>query len=65
MNLALNYDEQAPPSLQGFVTWLAETRREIKRDMEHGRGTGRRASRRRSFSCPTRARGRRAGSAIR
>jgi ATP-dependent helicase/nuclease subunit A len=37
MNLALNYDEQAPPSLQGFVTWLAETRREIKRDMEHGR----------------------------
>ena len=37
MNLALKYDEQAPPSLQGFVTWLAESRREIKRDMEHGR----------------------------
>jgi ATP-dependent helicase/nuclease subunit A len=37
MNLALNYDEQAPPSLQGFQTWLGESRREIKRDMEHGR----------------------------
>lgn len=37
MNLALNYDEQAPPSLQGFVTWLRAGRREIKRDMEHGR----------------------------
>ena len=37
INLALNYDEQAPPSLQGFVTWLRAGRREIKRDMEHGR----------------------------
>jgi ATP-dependent helicase/nuclease subunit A len=37
VNLALNYDEQAPPSLQGFVTWLRAGRREIKRDMEHGR----------------------------
>lgn len=37
INLALNYDEQAPPSLQGFVTWLRAGRREIKRDMEQGR----------------------------
>lgn len=37
MNLALNYDEQAPPSLQGFVTWLRAGRREIKRDMENSR----------------------------
>ena len=37
MNLALNYDEQAPPSLQGFVTWLRAGRREIKRDMEDAR----------------------------
>jgi len=35
MNLALNYDEQAPPSLQGFATWMRAGRREIKRDMEH------------------------------
>ena len=34
VNLALNYDEQAPPSLQGFVTWMRTGRREIKRDME-------------------------------
>ena len=37
VNLALNYDEQAPPSLQGFTTWLRAGRREVKRDMEHGR----------------------------
>ncbi len=37
INLALAYDDQAPPSLQGFITWLREGRREVKRDMEHGR----------------------------
>ena len=37
INLALTYDEQSPPSLQGFVSWLRDGRREIKRDMEHAR----------------------------
>jgi len=37
LNLALAYDEQAPPSLQGFLAWLRSDAREIKRDMEHGR----------------------------
>ena len=35
--LALVYDDQAPPSLQGFVTWANAADRDIKRDMEHGR----------------------------
>jgi ATP-dependent helicase/nuclease subunit A len=37
LNLALAYDDRAPPSLQGFLDWLRSGRREIKRDMEHGR----------------------------
>ena len=37
MALALAYDDQAPPSLQGFLDWLRTSDREIKRDMEHGR----------------------------
>jgi ATP-dependent helicase/nuclease subunit A len=37
LNLALGYDDIAPPSLQGFLAWLREGRREIKRDMEQGR----------------------------
>ncbi len=37
LNLALAYDEAAPPSLQGFLSWLRQGRREIKRDMEQGR----------------------------
>jgi ATP-dependent helicase/nuclease subunit A len=37
VSLALNYDEQAPPSLQGFMDWLRAADREVKRDMEHGR----------------------------
>ena len=36
-NLALNYDDGAPPSLIGFLDWLRSGEREIKRDMEHGR----------------------------
>jgi ATP-dependent helicase/nuclease subunit A len=38
MNLALTYDDKAPASLQGFLSWLREGRRQIKRDMDHGRG---------------------------
>jgi ATP-dependent helicase/nuclease subunit A len=37
LNLALAYDESAPPSLQAFLSWLRQGRREIKRDMEQGR----------------------------
>jgi ATP-dependent helicase/nuclease subunit A len=37
MALALDYDDAAPPSLQGFLGWLRASDREIKRDMEHGR----------------------------
>ena len=37
LNLALLYDEGAPPSLQGFLTWLRAAETEIKRDMEQGR----------------------------
>ena len=37
LNLALAYDDGAPPSLQGFLGWLREGTREIKRDMEQGR----------------------------
>lgn len=37
LNLAISFDDSAPPSLTGFLTWLRESNREIKRDMEHGR----------------------------
>jgi len=37
LNLALSYDDSAPPSLTGFLAYLRETDREVKRDMEHGR----------------------------
>ena len=37
MSLALAYDDDAPPSLQGFLAWLREGKREVKRDMEQGR----------------------------
>ena len=36
LNLALAYDEGAAPSLQGFLSWLREGTRVIKRDMEQG-----------------------------
>ncbi len=36
LNLALAYDDGSPPSLQGFLAWLREGVREIKRDMEQG-----------------------------
>jgi len=37
LNLALSYDDAAAPSLTGFLAYLRETEREVKRDMEHGR----------------------------
>jgi ATP-dependent helicase/nuclease subunit A len=37
LNLALAHDDGAPPSLQGFLAWLREGERQIKRDMEQGR----------------------------
>jgi ATP-dependent helicase/nuclease subunit A len=36
MNLALVYDEDAPPSLQGFIGAFRDSTREIKRDLEQG-----------------------------
>jgi ATP-dependent helicase/nuclease subunit A len=36
LNLALAYDDGAAPSLQGFLNWLREGTRVIKRDMEQG-----------------------------
>ena len=36
LNLALAYEETAAPSLQGFLSWLREGTRVIKRDMEQG-----------------------------
>ena len=37
LNLALTYDDQAPPSLTGFLGWIRADARQIKRDMEQGR----------------------------
>jgi ATP-dependent helicase/nuclease subunit A len=37
LNLALAYDDGAPPSLQSFLAALRESQREVKRDMEQGR----------------------------
>ncbi len=36
LNAAIQFDEDEPPSLQGFVTWLRSGSRQIKRDMEQG-----------------------------
>jgi ATP-dependent helicase/nuclease subunit A len=36
LNLAIAYDDGAAPSLQGFLSWLREGTRVIKRDMEQG-----------------------------
>ena len=38
MNLALAYQNSHPPSLQGFLHWLAASDTEIKRDLEQGGG---------------------------
>ncbi len=34
LELALAYERQEPPSLQGFLSWLRATEAEVKRDME-------------------------------
>lgn len=39
LSLALSYEQSHPPSLQGFLSWLASGESEIKRDMEQG-GSG-------------------------
>ena len=36
MNLALAYQKSRPPSLQGFLHWLAAGETEIKRDLDQG-----------------------------
>lgn len=38
LNLALAYELEHPPSLQGFVDWFARGGAEIKRDMDRGGG---------------------------
>ncbi len=37
LNLAIRFDQDEPPSLQGFVDWLGKAEPEIKRDMDQGR----------------------------
>jgi ATP-dependent helicase/nuclease subunit A len=37
LNLALDYERQQTPSLQGFLAWLRDARAEVKRDMEIAR----------------------------
>src|SRR5204862_6948609 len=37
LNLALEYERRATPSLQGFVAWLRAARAEVNRDMEIAR----------------------------
>ena len=37
LNLAIGYDEDAPPSMQGFLDWLRSANPEVRRDMEQGR----------------------------
>ena len=37
LNLAIRYDAQFPPSLQGFLDWLRQGSPEIRRDMDQGR----------------------------
>ena len=38
LSLALDYERQHVPSLQGFLHWLAAGKTQVKRDLEHGRG---------------------------
>ncbi|MEW6453046.1 MAG: double-strand break repair helicase AddA [Pseudomonadota bacterium] len=37
LNLALDYERQETPSLQGFIAWLRAAQSEVKRDMEIAR----------------------------
>ncbi len=36
LSLALDYERQNPPNLQGFLSWLENVEAEVKRDMEQG-----------------------------
>lgn len=38
LNLALNYEREQTPTLEGFLHWLERGEQQIKRDMEHGGG---------------------------
>ncbi len=37
LNMALDYERIAPPSLQGFLDWMLRSEAQVKRDMEQGR----------------------------
>lgn len=37
LNLAMEFERNHPPSLHGFITWLADGDTQIKRDMDQGR----------------------------
>jgi ATP-dependent helicase/nuclease subunit A len=37
LSLSIAFDDRATPSLTGFVDYVRKARRELKRDMEHGR----------------------------
>jgi ATP-dependent helicase/nuclease subunit A len=37
LNMALDYERIAPPSLQGFLDWMLKSEAQVKRDMEQGR----------------------------
>ncbi len=37
LNMAIQFDDMHPPSLQGFLSWVRDSEIEIKRDMEQGR----------------------------
>ena len=37
LNMAIQYDDANPPSIQGFLTWIRKADAEIKRDLEQGR----------------------------
>ncbi len=37
IDLALSFDEQEPPSLSGFLSWIRADSHEVKRDLEMGR----------------------------
>lgn len=38
LNLALAYERNAPPALEGFLHWFSRGGAEVKRDMDRGRG---------------------------
>ena len=38
LSLAITYEREAVPSLEGFLHWLEAGRQQVKRDLEHGGG---------------------------